>query len=148
MVSCIYKYIVQSTVVQYSTVFCLCLNHTHRIFCRISNNFDCPSALQVDTASMPRPSLAANESHFRCFASCTSSKISYGMRKCLRKCLRNILYSLLKSRCSSSVFLALDHLLEKSDRGWNHRVRLTRESSPSSFSYLFDVFMYTVHYVL
>ena len=31
-------------------------NHTHRIFCRISNNFDCPSALQVDTVSMPRPS--------------------------------------------------------------------------------------------
>ena len=31
-------------------------NHTHRIFSRISNNFDCPSALQVDTVSMPPPS--------------------------------------------------------------------------------------------
>ena len=117
-------------------MFCLCLNHTHRIFCRISNNFDCPSALQVDTASMPRPSLAANESHFRCFASCTSSKISYGMRICLRKCLRNFLYSLLESRCSSSAFWALDHL-EKFDRGWNHRLgnhrhprSLTSSTSP------------------
>ena len=58
----LYYSIVQSTVVQYSTVLCLCLgvisnpNHTHRIFSRISNNFDCPSALKVDTVSMPRPS--------------------------------------------------------------------------------------------
>ena len=53
---------VQSTVVQYGVLSVLGVisnpNHTHRSFSRISNNFDCPSALQVDTASMPRPSQA------------------------------------------------------------------------------------------
>ena len=56
--------IVQFTVVQYGpmSVFGVISNpnsnpnHTNRIFGRISNNFYCPSALQVDTASLPRPS--------------------------------------------------------------------------------------------
>ena len=58
---CIYKYsTVYCSTVQYGILSVLGVisnpNHTHRIFCRISNNFVCPSALQVDIASMPRPS--------------------------------------------------------------------------------------------
>ena len=57
--SLLYYSIVQSTVVQYGLLPVLRVisnsNQTHRIFGRISNNFDRPPALQVDTASLPRP---------------------------------------------------------------------------------------------
>ena len=57
--SLLYYSIVQSTVVQYGLLPVLGVisnpNQTHRIFGRISNNFDRPPALQVDTASLPRP---------------------------------------------------------------------------------------------
>ena len=102
----LYYSILQSTVVQYCLLLVLGVisnpNQTHRIFGRISNNFDCPPALQVDTASLPRPSQPMRTTFFRCFASCTSSKNSYGMRKGLRK----FMYSL-ESRCSSSGFLSI-----------------------------------------
>ena len=57
--SLLYYSIVQSTVVQYGLLPVLGVisnpNQTHRIFGRISNNFDRPPALQVDTASLLRP---------------------------------------------------------------------------------------------
>ena len=67
---------------------------------------------------------AANENHFRCFASSaqSSKKNSYGMRKCLRKFVAS-----LESRRFSSAFLnTVNHdAWKKSDRGWPSRVRST-----------------------
>ena len=117
-------------------------NHTNRIFSRISNNFDCPSALQVDTASMPRPS----ESMRTTFGALPAAQAPRFRTGCENVCenVCETFGSLWSHIVPALFFLALDHL-EKSDRGWNRRVRLTRESSPSSLSYLFDVFMYTVY---
>ena len=93
---------------------------------------------------LPATSLAANENHFRCFASCTSSstKNSFGVRECLRK----FLYSL-ESHCFSSGFLTIvDHgAWEKAVRGWTCRVRLTRGQSPSSVSSFFTVSQSSYH---
>ena len=80
---------------------------------------------------LPATSLAANENHFRCFASSTSSdKNLYWMRKRVRK----FLASVESRRRFSSAFLGnVDHgAWEKSYCGWTCRVRLTRRPSPSS----------------
>ena len=120
-------------------------SHTHRIFSRISNNFDCSSALQVDTASMPRPSQPMR-TNFDALPAAQAPRSRTGCENvCENVC--KTLFTLWSRVVPALFFLALDHL-EKSDRGWNRRVRLTRESSTSSFSSLFDASMYTVYYVL
>ena len=116
-------------------------NHPHRIFSRISNNFICPSALQVDTVSMPRPSQPMRTT-FGAFPAAQAPRSRTG---CENVCET---FCALWSRVVPALFFKALDRLEKSVRGWNRRVRLTRESSPSSLSYLFDVSMYTVYYVL
>ena len=130
-------------------MLCLCLESSRTqiihivflFFSRISNNFGCPSALQVDTVSMPRPSQPMRTP----FGALPAAQAPRSRTGCENVCET---FCTLWSRVVPALFfLALDHL-EKSVCGWNRRVRLTRESSPSSLSYLFDVSMYTVYYVL
>ena len=110
----LYYSIIQSTVVQYGLLSVLGVisnpNHTHRIFGRVSNNFDCPSELQVDTASLSRPWQPMRTT----FGALPAAQAPRTRTGCENAC--ETLCTLWSRVVPGLVFKALDHL-EISDRG-------------------------------
>ena len=89
-------YMVRSTVVQYGLLSVLGTSRTQAIYLYYYIAFLAELATtsivlqyyRYNIRCLLATSLAADENHFRCFTSCTSSKKnSYGMPKCLQKFL-------------------------------------------------------------